>query len=224
MKPGPTEIHKCPSCTKLLKKKTLLTWNTLGAKSYSDGKVISGMSPEYPIITICPRCKTIFWMDEETLVGEYWYQNENKKWKNLDYADFLTIEESFIALERNIFAIKGDEYFIRNHILWSFNDRVRKENKLFVFSFRGKVREKEKLFNSDYEQALYENNIKSMITLLKGDTDNDKIMLAELNRNLGNFNLCMELLRKLEDPELERLITAFGKECEKMNRIVFLLD
>ena len=33
----------------------------------------------------------------KTLVGEYWHHTENEVWQDADYAEFLTIEESFIA-------------------------------------------------------------------------------------------------------------------------------
>ena len=218
MKPGPTEIHQCPSCSNSLAKRTLLSFNSFGAKLYSDCKVISGMCPVFPIITICPNCKTIFWIEEKTLVGEYWHHTENEVWQDADYAEFLTIEESFIALERSVNATNSDEYFIRNHILLSFNDRIREG---IYHAVVNKVRETAKLFNSDYERDLYENNIKSMINLLKTDTDKNTLMLAELNRNLGNFELCLELLASIDNLELDWKKKAMQYHCDNGNRQVF---
>jgi len=47
-------------------------------------------------------------------------------------------------------------------------------------------------------------------------------MLAELNRNLGNFELCLELLASIDNPELDWKKKAMQYQCDNGNWQVFL--
>lgn len=100
MIPGPDIIYKCPKCENLIKNHSLLSGNTIGACHYSDGKMIAMMLPEYPYITKCEKCNTIFWLEEKYEVGtcNAW-DTTDILYANLSYANFLSIEEYFRALQ-----------------------------------------------------------------------------------------------------------------------------
>jgi hypothetical protein len=46
-----------------------MSGNTFGAKVFSDMKRVAPMLPEFPRITICPKCNTIFWLSKAEEVG-----------------------------------------------------------------------------------------------------------------------------------------------------------
>jgi len=56
------------------------------------------------------------------------------------------------------------------------------------------------------------------------ENDSLKITIAEIHRNLGNFEKCMEILNSIENTEFNWLKEAFRKECNNRNTLVFLLD
>ncbi len=126
MIPGPDIIYKCPKCSTLLKCGSLLSGNTIGACHYSDGKMIAMMMPEYPYITICKKCKKIFWLEEEFEVGtcNAWDESDSL-YANVSYANFLSIEEYHRALEIDgIIRKKSDERYICQRISQSlYNER-----------------------------------------------------------------------------------------------------
>ncbi len=97
---------------------------------------------------------------------------------------------------------------IRKRIWWSYNDRLRKGGKLFRF-INDEVRWKE--------------NIHRLLELLNIEQDDQKIMIAELYRNLGDFERCLELINSIEDAEVEWLKALFQRECKMKNQNVFLL-
>ena len=102
-----------------------------------------------------------------------------------------------------------EELYIRKRIWWSFNDRLRKGGKLFRFV---------------NEEVRWKENIDRLLELLDIEQVDQKIMVAELHRNLGDFERCLELINGIEDAELEWLKDGFKRECNNKNRDVYLLN
>jgi hypothetical protein len=210
MLPGSNYVYQCPKCDQLLSKRSLMSGNTFGSIMYSDGKSVSPMMPEFPRLTKCKKCNTLFWIEKAKEVGTYeWHEKENKKWRNVDEAQFLSIYEYFTALKQKIYTSKEEEIFIRIRIWWEFNDRMRNNDKIF---------------NDDADKALWQDNVNNLLSLLNKKDFNEQIMIAELNRNLGNFELCMEIIDSIKDSELNWLVQAFNKECAEKNTAVIQLN
>lgn len=209
MKYGPNYIYECPNCGNLIQNRSLMSGNTFDAELYSDLKRIAPMLPEFPNLTECKKCRNIFWLSKTKKIGEYsWGDEPNPLWENADLAEFLSIHSYFKALKANVSVNQNEELYIRKRIWWSFNDRLRKGMKLFKFV---------------NEEVRWKENIDRLLELLNIDQDDQKIMAAELHRNLGEFERCMELINSIEDAELEWLKVGFNRECNKKNRNVFLL-
>jgi len=209
MMPGPDIIYKCPKCGSFLKNKSLMSGNTIGACHYSDGKVIAMMMPEYPYITKCEKCKKIFWLEEEFEVGtcNAWDESDSQ-YANVSYANFLSIEEYFEALELDgIIRKKKDELYIRQRIWWSYNDRVRMKGK--------------KMFINVDDQILWKSNLERILEILNKKDINHLIMTAEIYRNLGDFEKCMSIIQSIAEPGFEDIKDAFIKECNAKNTKVF---
>jgi len=208
MLPGPDEIYKCPKCSNLLKRGSLMSGNTFGATLYSDGKQVAPMLPEFPNLTKCKKCDTILWLNEMKEVGtcEAWSEKSKPEWKNADYADFLSITDLFRALELD--TVKNDkekELSVRHRIWWTFNDRIRNGSK--------------EIFVQETDEVLWKQNCLRLIELLDKKDVNQKIMIAELYRNLGKFDECMELINSL-DNNLDWIVDKFKTECDNKNKLL----
>jgi hypothetical protein len=210
MLPGPNSIYKCPNCDNLLKNQSLLSGNTFDGKIYSDGKRIYPMLPEFPDLTKCKKCDHIFWLSRTNEIGSYnWGDENNLLWLNADQAEFLTIDEYFMALALNVAKDKSEEFYIRQRIWWCFNDRVRKGSELF---------------NSADDKIKWESNAVGLMKILDPDDVSQAIMIADLNRNLGNFEICLTIIESLDNPDLEWLKEAFINNCSEKNHLVFQLN
>jgi len=209
MKYGPNYLYECPNCGNLIQNRSLMSGNTFDAELYSDLKRITPMLPEVPNLIECKKCRNIFWLSKTKKIGDYsWGDDPNPLWENADLADFLSIHNYFKALKANVAENQNEELFIRKRIWWSYNDRLRKGGKLFRFI---------------NDEVRWEENIHRLLELLDIEQVDQKIMIAELHRNLGDFERCMELINSIEDEEVEWLKDGFNRECDKMNRNVFLL-
>jgi len=211
MTPGPNLIYQCLKCNNLLFIGSLTSGNTFGAELFSDGKQIGPMLPDFPDITKCPKCKTIFWISDENEIGSFepWgLEIIKEEWKNAQKAKFLSVYEYFTALDNKILRTKNDEILIRQRIWWGFNDRLRKKKSVLA---------------TETDETLWFNNINVLLTMLDPEDTNQLIMMAELNRNLGNFEKCIAILDCIETNDLDWLKVAFKKECDNKKTEVFQL-
>jgi hypothetical protein len=207
---GPDIIYKCPICGANIFKGSLTSGNTFGAKLFSDAKQIAPMLPEFPAITKCRTCDSIFWFRNAEVVGEAAFPSSETVDKSNAYpATFLTIDEYLTAIDAGICESVDDEYFIRQRILWKFNDRVRYGDPLF---------------NNEIEKKVWTDNINSLLDIIDYDDINQKILAAELHRYLGDFDKCLEIMDSMENPQLVWLKDAFREECGKKNKEVFQLN
>jgi hypothetical protein len=70
MLPGPDQVIACPHCGNLARQPTLASGNTYHAQLWSDGKLDAPMLPEYPAITRCRGCRTVFWIRDAPVIDE----------------------------------------------------------------------------------------------------------------------------------------------------------
>lgn len=209
MKYGPNYLYECPNCGNLIQNRSLMSGNTIDAELYSDLRRIAPMLPEFPNMIECKKCRNIFWLNKTKEIGEYsWGDEPNPLWEKADSAEFLSIHNYFRALKENAVENQHEELYIRKRIWWSFNDRLRKGGKLFRFV---------------NEEVRWKANIDRLLELLDIEQVDQKILVAELNRNLGEFERCLELINSIKDAELEWLKDGFKRECNNKNRNVFLL-
>lgn len=194
MLPGPDLIYKCPHCENLLKRGSLTSGNTFNSKLYSDGKQVAPMLPDFPNLTKCKKCNNIFWLSDLKPIGEYGkyrgYEGRNNieksLWEIAESVTFLDVYELFRALKMTD-DLKREKN-IRIWIWWAFNDRIREEgNNLFV---------------DTNDQKLWEENCKDLLNVLDDADFNEKLMIADLYRNLGEFDRCIEIIDSIEHDNL----------------------
>jgi hypothetical protein len=206
MIPGPAHIYQCPNCGKYLKNRSLRSGNTFGAQLFSDGKRIAPMLPDFPNLTKCKKCNSIFWLSNLKEIGIYdYWDSKNLEWENADWVDFLGIKDLYRALE--ITKNKKEETIIRQQIWWTFNDRVRAGKEIFI---------------EENDSDLWEQNCSLLLNLFDKNDVNQQIMIAELFRNLGRFEHCMELINSLSN-NFDWLKKQFKIECTNKNTKVFAL-
>ena len=196
---GSDQFYQCPKCSNILYRGSLISGNNMGAKLYSDGKEIAPMLIEFPVISKCPKCNTIFWLENEI---------EIQKHVDSEEAEFLTISDYQTALKNKLFRSKEEEIYIRKGIIWEFNDRLRNGDTLI---------------DTESEKEIWTDNIQKLIPLLDQNDLEEKILIIELLRYQGNFKKSRDLLNTINNSEEEWLIRLFDKEIANKNKNVFQL-
>jgi hypothetical protein len=237
MQLGPTLIYKCPNCEALISNKSIGGGNNFNAKIFSDTKSISLMLAEFPIITKCIKCDTIFWLSKMEPIKKiplgYNYKKPIKKipWgynykKPSEYqkAIFLTIEDYFRALENGLAENQEDEKYIRIQIWWAYNDRIRINDFTIFLPETIAINKNNKLFTDNNDEMKWRENCEKLISILDPSIEDEKIMIAELYRNLGDFEKCKSIILDIDNDEINWIKERFLKECELKNKLVVLLN
>ena len=204
MIPGPILIISCPICGLIGKKRSLISGNTFGAELWSDGKRIAPMLPEYPSFVKCRECGSFFFTKEKDEQDKFSWSDKGKdKWPDIDFFEFPSFLEYFEALGTDI-----DELYIRHMAFKSYNDYIRNNRAQDI--------------TMDMRD-LYFDNLKSLLYLFSDEEPDEIFSLIEINRQLGRFEKCIELLDKIDDKEGGELKRLFAQEIEKKNTRLFRL-
>ena len=224
MTPGPIIVFSCPSCSERQKKNSLNSGNTFGAALYSDGECVAPMLPSFPFFVKCPKCNVFF--TATNIVGEYnpydSYLDSNRnelmfdnvEVKDIPFAEFLTIDEYKQAISEGLQYSNEEEKTEEK-------DDIRTMRILMWRVYNDFVRDgKEQYIRNNKDQA-YENNCQEILSALQEESeDGYRMMRAELYRNLGDFDMSLAELEKIEEPDkFRRHIPAIRKEIEKKNRL-----
>ncbi len=169
------------------------------------------MLPEFPVITKCNQCQNIFWVADAKEIGSYEMvaYPVRKEWANAQRVTFLSYMEYYSVLKTDLIRSKEDEIFIRTRILWEYNDSYRKGRTTHE-SEDGKMIKKE--------------NIEALLALLDKTNENQKLFMAELYRNIGQFEKSLELLNSVHHEKLNWIKNRMIEECEKKNTLVFQVN
>ena len=231
MIPGPTYIKNCPECSCKLKEETLLSGNTIGAMHWTDGKTEAPMLPHRPQLVMCPDCGTFLWLaslevvgDLETMerkiresLGPLWLADDvetrRRKWHegNLnryatkspaipafsDYIEYLSTNDLTPKLER----------YIRTLAWWAGNDQ-RRERPVTNAAWRA-GNDETRWTPKDQRSPLLDieiSNLGCLDQLLGSFNRDDRIMKAEIKRELSDFDDAIKLLKRSWKSPIARAI------------------
>lgn len=208
MLPAPPEIVCCPKCGQGLLRHSLLSGNTFGAAFYSDGRMVAPMLPEFPAFSRCPSCGAFFWVKDLKGGG-----GGRRPYPDIEE---LTVTETAQFLESGLVHERGQEIFVRIKLWHAFGDRVRDSR-----SEEENGRCETKLIETPEEQELWEGNLRRLLEL----QPEEELMIAEIYRQLGQFDEAMEVLNAVltdeEKSEKWPFAAQMKDHCEKKDRGVF---
>jgi len=219
---GDPTIYKCPLCGKSMQMTNWTSYTVSSSKYYSDGEVSqSGICvPDFtPDLAKCPHCKGLFFRhnvkDAETV---NFYVNNVK-----EEIEEPTRDDLISAVKNKLLKKQQEVKTLREMVWRSFNEETRqgynelkdddlsfwKDNCAALLMLTEK---KLKQMQSGKNSGRYEkDNIESCL-----------LMTAELNRNLGNFDRCMEFINQLGS-KWGWLKKQFAWECKGKNIYTFQL-
>ena len=158
------------------------------------------MLPDQPWLVKCQHCGSLVWIDEQMQVGEIdpWGSETDNRNRFpdarpgstptlQDYANVLNVGESDTNKER----------YVRLRAWWAGNDLRRESGQSTPFD------------------SFETQNLRAFLTLLDEADDNDRIMKAEVLRELGDFNEAEKLLATEYDDELKQAVSMIRELNQK---------
>ena len=226
MQPPVDEAGVCKHCGKTFLRSYHPSGNTIGARFFTDGRIVGPMYPfhDEPMFARCPHCGGLFWIEEQKAAPSSW------KIRNLlkDIPRCLPIEEisdMFVFLNSGEAADKKREFPVRKRIWWKYNDRIRLNfnspaaKPWSSSDFDGIVTKS----REDYE--LWQNNLVRLMRLVEKikPEEPEYLLITEINRNLGNFELAAAILEKHASDEYDAARKSILEGCKQRDRYVRML-
>ncbi|OOG77682.1 hypothetical protein [Algoriphagus sp. A40] len=206
---GQTEILQCPFCKALFNSATFRSGNTFGAVRWSDTKIEAPMMPTSPKLIKCHSCDRFVWVDKLIKIGEYeWDENVPIDWKNSAILRHLTLKELLEFLEKNQELTLSEEYYVRIRIHWGYNDPIR----------LGGLHSVPEAKNPDWHW-----NIIRLLQTLDWNRQQDRLLAAELMRNLKEWDQAIEVLNSITEPSMNFYRSKIQERCVNRNNLVFRL-
>ena len=190
-------IRECPHCRTHVVQEETVSGNTIGAIYWTDGKREAKMLPDHPWLAKCPVCSRLFWVDEAVEVDSGFDAAIGKQQvlapSGKEMLEFL----SGSVLPRD------KEMFLRVAAWRSANDAWRRNPNATP------------AFSKDQEQ-----NLKALSDMLDEKEPNQRILKAEIARELGEYDKCLRLLSQDFDERYGYAVGFIKKLAEEKVRVV----
>jgi len=201
-------------------------WENSGSVTvYSDGERTGGdagiQTPHFtPDFGKCPFCNALFFVHNLKPAGS------EGQYENYEYIDDPVFDDYIKAVKKKIAKTPDEEIQIRVKLWQALNDSIR-DNRV---QDRRDI-DAERIFFLDDHAKMWEDNCKALLSFLEKKVekcvDKDEICfisvtIAELNRNLGNFDACFDIIENLPET-FEWLKLKYISRTASHDRLVFIL-
>lgn len=202
-------IYQCTQCDYLVLNDSIRRDDQVVGELYSDGMRHLRYMDDWPIITRCVKCGTIFWMREANAkIKVPWYKDIEEPYLSVQNAIPLDIFDLMDCVEENFFNNVDEELYLRTRLVWRFNDRYRFTQAPLYFTLR--------------EKEIWFSNLRKMRAMLDFHDFHERLMLAEVQRYLRNFAECMDIIGTFPY-ELKWMWEKYLFHCFQKNEYVFRL-
>ena len=203
-------LYKCPHCGALKFLRLAYGYDFDSVVRWSDTKKYYPQIQKPSYVQRCPACKKYYFKDDETLYKTDIHCTCDVAWGRLTYQ---SLRDAFEQLSP-----KGkDEKQIRMMLLHAHNDL-----------YGGCEEAKPRAEASIEEQQFFEENVQALILMANINDPYDRLLMAELYREMGRFEEAIRILREPFDYNLYLNLDAIRKQilkqAEKHSTNVFIVD
>jgi len=206
MLPGLTMIKKCSACSGLIKEVTMTSGNTFGAIFWTDGKREAPMLPEEPWLVKCPHCDGVVWIDELDEVAEIEPFDVNDEYENAWPYEEPTFQDYLATIQMSEYE-RDKECYLRVRAWWAGNDTRRLPGN------RGQALSGDEI-----------DNLEMLYNKLEPSNENDRIMMAEIKRELGQFEAAEAMLNEPSESDLLPAVSIILGLVQKRDRFVATMN
>ncbi len=177
----------CPRCDHGFSYLAVGSYNTFGATFYTDGYIEGATYDDQGRLFRCPRCRAIGWNDEFSCDGAREGGEEELASVFDAGTDPIPLREYPDLLDDAPWRGPDEEKYVRIAAFWAANmpRRIAPESSAPL---------------DDAEQR----NLLALLELL-GDAPEDRLLRAEILREMGRFGDCLEVLMGFADGDLDEV-------------------
>ncbi len=164
-------IRECPHCRAHVVEEQTISGNTIGSTFWTDGKREAKMLPDHPALVKCPACSRLFWVEEAKEVDSGFDAAKGKP------QVMAPTGQELLGYLADQTLPKDKEAYLRIHVWWAANDAWRR------------MPNSKPAFSKDQVK-----NLDALSALLDESEPGERILKAEIARELTRFDDCLLLL------------------------------
>ncbi len=187
MLPEPPLLRECPHCHRAVLFPNFSRGSLRGASVWTDGRMVGPWIPDDLRLAGCPCCGEPFWVNEGIELGVATDATAQAKYPEAPMPKELDAPAILDALEKGLARSPRQERYLRIHAWWRDGDGRRE----------GVARE----LSGEAPDERQLSNMRRLHGMLDEEVPDDRLMKAELSRQLGRFDEALHLLRHDFDGE-----------------------
>jgi hypothetical protein len=190
----------------------LASGNTFCARVWTDGKQVAPMLPRPPAVAKCRQCAECFWLADAKRIGtvDHWADDADQgdpAWTGAQRIREPSEEEYYEALRKGLAADAQQERTLRILAWWRRNDAFRDDP----------PRESITLANA---HGAWRKNLEILVGLLDEANESDRIMKAEVLRQLGEFGASQQVLERVTSDGYAVVVRQLRSLCDARDACV----
>jgi len=202
---APATVRECSSCQKPFLQLSMRSGNTFGSKLWTDSKLDARMYLKDEPCGICSECKSFIWIKNTKIKDEVeWHKLSDSQYSNARELERPKTQELIDTLVRSNFK-EDDEIYLRTQLLYCSNDHFRYDS---------------------YESISHEEDSNNKLRLIQllGNASDNRLLKAEIYRELADFDSALRLLEGNFDSGQQWIADALKKLCLDKNVNVVILE
>ncbi len=211
---GDFVVVSCPHCGYLEEYLTLISGNTFNSIVWSDGKMYADMMIFLKEVVACHNCREAYWLQEAKEVGRH--EPYQKDPEHPEYDKAAEVEEPDVAgyyraIEKGMATTSEQEITLRWLAWRKLNDPAR--------SFVDHPIAEPVVFS-----ALDIANLERLAEILDPNDQADRVLIAEIHRELCHFDLAVRLLENYDFGDMQWMADAILPLAKAGNPDLVVID
>lgn len=199
MNPAKSLVVRCPHCGGKKELLQLLSGNTFGAEQWSDAKQIAPMLPRVSPVQKCPECGRYYLMSR--LSEKFQRTGDSYSFET----GWLNFSEALEAISEIESLTEGELSTLGIVTVWAYNDIIREGGE-----------------PNDTQRREFVSCVTKLLENKNLFADNE-ILLAELNREIGNYDEAISILSdyRANDEYVDGIVQAILNKAKEKDSKVF---
>ena len=213
MLPAPAKLYKCPHCGKTKPMLSLMSGNTFGGELWSDGRAIYPMLPKISTIQKCANCGRYSllnkWKDT--------WETSNESFGETGDLTYTEAKEAYIELSAST-SDTSELSTISISFVQAYNDQFRRPRLRKAYYENKHIDSISGVFSTPDDEDIHLAIMatKQAIDTLD-DSDDSRLLKAELLRELGRWDEAMKLLENINNSEVTWIVDILRYHIVRKN-------
>lgn len=215
MLPGPDHILACPHCDAVFRRHTLLSGNTFGSETWTDGLFVAPMLPSGAALGVCAGCEEFIWVADAPFVGEVdeWMSKDDPvPWRAARELRDPSLDEyyDYIAhVDEGVVSLSSDRERTLRLLTWRADNDQRRTTRVYPPPLPAKP-----------PSSRFYRNLEQLSRMLSDDEPEQRLLRAEILRERRRFGEALAILNTEFPEDMSQFASALRSLAQSGDAVV----